>query len=885
MPTDSEEKTNARLNALTVSLRPWQREALHSLLDGTDPELSALIAAAETDSNLQAQPDYLPVNPEPERLEPGGEIFRLESLSNVLNVNQLAKEQVLQFGPKLTLIYGENASGKSGYVRILKSAFDSKSRETILPNAYTDDEPQKAEAIFTFTSDTKLEPHPWADGAVPHGPFKDFACFDRKAASMYLEEENRLAFKPAVCDALAKLAGLTDMVRDNLTKTANKLEEEASRSNTPPGTSALANEIAGISASTSIEDLLFRLVFTQEDASELSALEAEFREITSSSGDEIIAKYETKGDILVQIYQEVKERERISDPSFYLSLQSLVEQLEGLRQDTESNKKVLDGIQMLGIGGVRWKALIKAAKNFSDNEAYLGQNFPVGPPDGKCVLCLQPLNADAFLRLKTFVEVALGVAAAQQENIESELFGSMTTLKKAAEPVPAHIASLLATTVQEINRQLRANIDACFSDHQALAASIQRNVDDRQWATSLTLCASILRPLLRQISEVKSRIEKEKANPIDDVRREKVRGAIDNLKARSWGADNSEPLRKVHGDHQRANRIKEYCKILNTRTITIASKEIEKNLVTDAFEEQLNSELKTFRTSLCRLGASLATRPEKGEIYVSLKVTKEKPLRPEQIFSEGERTALALAVFFADVLCTPNNAGIIFDDPVDSLDHKISKVVAKRLVDESKARQVIVFTHSLTFYALLRQYASTVGVEAGMLSATVSSLGTRVGIIESKTPTELRAPKECLGELTEIFKEAQSVSEAGSPTEFKNIRYKFFGQARSTIERIVEDIVLNKVVTRRQDAVMTASLAGVFVDEKTVAAINEVMGIASANIDGHSRAPSDNSGETSINEMEDFLKTVNDLYAVVKQNRSSAEVARAPFKPSNARTW
>ena len=48
----------------------------------------------------------------------------------------LAREQTLEFQPAgLTVIYGDNASGKSGYARILKKVCRARAAEKpILPN-------------------------------------------------------------------------------------------------------------------------------------------------------------------------------------------------------------------------------------------------------------------------------------------------------------------------------------------------------------------------------------------------------------------------------------------------------------------------------------------------------------------------------------------------------------------------------------------------------------------------------------------------------------------------------------------------------------------------------------------------------------------------------
>ena len=49
---------------------------------------------------------------------------------------------------------------------------------------------------------------------------------------------------------------------------------------------------------------------------------------------------------------------------------------------------------------------------------------------------------------------------------------------------------------------------------------------------------------------------------------------------------------------------------------------------------------------------------------------------------------------------------IVFDDPVCSLDHNYRDKIAKRLVEEAKSRQVIVFTHDIAFLIELESKAA-----------------------------------------------------------------------------------------------------------------------------------------------------------------------------------
>src|SRR5690606_33275545 len=57
----------------------------------------------------------------------------LLEISAVQNVNQLAASQTVKFGDAgLTVVYGHNGAGKSGYARILKRACGARDAEQII---------------------------------------------------------------------------------------------------------------------------------------------------------------------------------------------------------------------------------------------------------------------------------------------------------------------------------------------------------------------------------------------------------------------------------------------------------------------------------------------------------------------------------------------------------------------------------------------------------------------------------------------------------------------------------------------------------------------------------------------------------------------------------
>src|SRR5262249_12262576 len=72
----------------------------------------------------------------------------LTGVTHHCGVNALASEQTVTFGPNLTIVFGWNAAGKSGYARILKRACRSRSVENILGNVLNQDPPLNAKVTM-----------------------------------------------------------------------------------------------------------------------------------------------------------------------------------------------------------------------------------------------------------------------------------------------------------------------------------------------------------------------------------------------------------------------------------------------------------------------------------------------------------------------------------------------------------------------------------------------------------------------------------------------------------------------------------------------------------------------------------------------------------------
>jgi hypothetical protein len=116
----------------------WQRDALRRLvLNGelSSDDIDALTNICKGAYGLAEQGNITPLAKDDVPVKTAGSApVSLLSIFHHRGVNALAEDQTLKFGPNLTVVYGDNAAGKSGYIRILKSACRARGQEQILGN-------------------------------------------------------------------------------------------------------------------------------------------------------------------------------------------------------------------------------------------------------------------------------------------------------------------------------------------------------------------------------------------------------------------------------------------------------------------------------------------------------------------------------------------------------------------------------------------------------------------------------------------------------------------------------------------------------------------------------------------------------------------------------
>ena len=195
----------------------WQRDALRRLvvqrsLEEKDIEELAILCKRAHGLDDGPPPVALRTQhlPRPHDIS---QSVSLRSLTHHAGVNALASQQEVVFGPQLTIVYGPNAAGKSGYTRILKRVCRARGAEEILGNVVSAASLSRPSATITFDVDGRAQRHAWRDNDPPNPFLSRISVFDHHCASVYVAQRTDVAFRPMGLDLFDKLSNACEAVK------------------------------------------------------------------------------------------------------------------------------------------------------------------------------------------------------------------------------------------------------------------------------------------------------------------------------------------------------------------------------------------------------------------------------------------------------------------------------------------------------------------------------------------------------------------------------------------------------------------------------------------------------------------------------------------------
>ena len=723
----------------------------------------------------------------------GGNFIRLSAIENVQGINALSPKNPLSVGDKnLTVIYGLNGSGKSGYVRILKHACGTRQPGELHPNVFTDTNVEQ-KCQLTYEKNGTTISHEWIAATGPVDDLCGVDIFDTQCGRIYASGENEVTYEPPVLSFLSDLIAISEDVSAQLTQMITELPSSKPKLPQEYATTDSGKWFKAISSSTSSEKITQNCTWTKENEEELNALQTRLAEKSPADKAKNLRKQKKYLDDLIKRLEEVIEA--LSKDSCQKILNLKLEETQKTTAAETAANQVFQNAPLDGIGTEVWKQLWEKARQYSDQEAYKEANFPNTEENARCVLCQQPLSAEAGARLRSFEDYVKG-------ELETEATEAKNTLQLAIETLPS------IPTEESLREKLTASgwndadatdsLIAIYTDlNKRLKKLLQiEQIDDLPALPESTQWFEMA--LERSAGYEASALQYDLDAQGDN--RTELQASYLELQAQKWTSQQQEAIVEERDQLIQGNLIEKAKKLTNTKALSGKKGDLAETLITETFVQRFNDELK-------RLGAGgvsvelTKTRVSKGRVLHKLRLCGAQGCGLEDILSEGEFRIIALAAFLADVADKAGSTPFVFDDPISSLDQDYEEAVVQRLVQLAHERQVIVFTHRLSFLGLIQEYGKKAEIDPKIICIRQEAWGTGE---PGDTPLFAKKPEKALNALIDgRLTTARKIREEHGHDVYEPIAKALCSDFRILLERMVESELLADVVQRYRRAVNT----------------------------------------------------------------------------------
>jgi len=855
-------------------LKLWQQDALrrlfqqHELTEKDFAELSEMLLTSKDFRGPDVVgPEAAPLAPEHlPKLNGTGPRVSLSALHSVKHVNRLANEQKLHFQPQgLTVVYGDNGAGKSGYARVLKSACRARVKgEPILGDARQNPilhETPEAK-VTVIVEGEQLEAKWTAAGPAPD-LLSSVAVLDTQCVRAYADQEGELIFSPWGLDIVQNLVRTVfPAVQALVEAEQNKLAlSDAAFSDLKLANTPTAVFLKSLSHKTTDAAVTAVTNFTLDDEARLYTVTASLAEKTPAQKAKACREQAQRLRTVVRTMQaqvalvsdEVVNEHKVAEERLLACEAAEILAADQMRAESEL---------LPGTGHDTWRALFKSAQAFLESE-HLGHDE--GMP---CPLCQTELSAEAAMRMERFAEFVAKDASWRAATERAAKANRLATLAAQAMDWQLDEATFAALEMadgdwQGLVKQLKAELHA---RQQWLLAVVPGKQD---WATVPQVMANPF-----SLPESLALSLEEEAVALDAAQnpqaREELQVEAANLAARKALAARREALVE-HLDALRLQQCLVACLAeLRTKPISDKASALASEAVTNQLGEALNAEFG--KLGVQRLQTTLKTRIDKGKPKLKLVLDLPGATEPRMVLSEGEQRVIAIASFFAELAVSDHTGAAVFDDPVSSLDHLRRQRVAKRLAEEANTRQVIVFTHDSVFLAELLEAIQETKLPSLFQHLTYTPAD--AGIVNEGLPWHHTGYRSRLDALEKLAREFARGEERMDNVQAERASREIYGKLRQVIERVVEDVVLGGVLRRYNDYVRVPNIQDVVgLTAEDCNPLIRLYQIAGDILDGHDKASARQFAAPTAAETQRHIDALGAAIAAIKDRRRAMKAA------------
>jgi ABC-type transport system involved in cytochrome c biogenesis ATPase subunit len=796
----------------------WVRQIASEVLsagdDVSDSVLDAVFEQYLAEKALsKAEPVAVPPLVLDEGTATGTAELVIRKLSAVRGVNALAADQTIEFNPGLTILFGENAAGKTGYSRILKQLAAVRTAEAILPNVHEGTEQPDPEAKVEYEIAGAVATLEWR-GEKGVAPFTHVGIFDSGAVQLHVDDDLAYLYMPADLGLFPRVTKAINGVRARL--------DAAVLVRRPVANPYLHHFTRGTST--------YNLIETLGPATEADALrqladvkEAEEEQVTVLEASVLALQAEPVPAQLTVARSRCSLHQRLLTAAQAVQAFDVNAYNEAVASTTQADAEHAKlRVQLAGAddGAEKWQNFVLAGEAYRDHLEK--HDYP--QEGDACLYCEQLLSPEARALMQRYRDFANDASRRRAEEA-----------RQLARTLGRHLSE---TEVAPLKTAITEQLEDEPQDEALEIAGKFVTALERQQATVADCKPAEAEPLLELTAQVAE---------LSSARKEAAEQLVSNLTTRA--GKRAEALEEAKSQHaelkdrialkQRLSEMESYLQDAKwvqraeqlaarfpqlLRSLTETAKAASEQLLNTDFTKRFEEECVALRAPEVKL--EFPGREGKA----ARRKTVSASHKPSAILSEGEQKVIALSDFLAEAALRLTPAPIVFDDPVTSLDYRRIREVADRIAHLAADRQVVVFTHNIWFATELLSrlekdrkrctyYSITDEPTAGTVVAGNHPRWDTVKDTRGKINSTIQAAENTEGEAREALIE------------------RAYGLIRAWCEVVVEVELLAGVTQRYQPNVMMTALDKIKADRLSdaVGVILPIFEKACRIMEGHSQ--------------------------------------------------
>lgn len=769
----------------------WLQDATYRIYHGLeiDDTVISLYADMCIAQAKKKKPEYKHIKPNESKNQTTSSCMAVLKLTDIVGVNALASEANLEFfRDGVTVIYGLNGAGKSGFMRIFKQLSGSPYEETIQPNVFIRRSDVKPSCKFVVSeNDQEREIICDLASGKKELPLSSCDVFDTRISNDYITKTNNVSYQPFIFTVLAELASIAGKISKYIDQ---RVEAIPDITISIPERFSEREEIAwlqNLSANTVFPEAYFcwsedqqrtidgilKKLDTEKVTSELRLCKSHLTSIIPVLDDLVAADTLIKSPVLVVAYESFIESKRRLDTA------------EKLFTETA------DDYDKESVSVADWKDLWKTAQRYYESTSCFDGKGHFGEEGTICPLCHQVISGNVVTRFKSVNDYVNGTCSDDYNK-------SLNNLKKFLKSISSRTYSLKQIKIQLSDIVEEADLSVIEAVYSALECNAARgNVKEEYTQIQrINLCNAIT-----LLSNKKKALEAQQEAlelALKDEGRATLQKQLAVLSCHKWIYDNKTNIEEAIANLKKKHMLSNTRPLLTTNRITYESNRLASVLITDAYIDRFTYELKKLAP---RIKVKLEKAPsQKGSTPYKVTIDTDSGIKckPEDILSEGEQRIVALAAFFADATGRESNTPLIIDDPISSLDLLYEEKATKEIVRLAAERQIIVFTHRISLLVGMREACKSAGIHFSDHYIRSTKKGNGVPDFEDEYTGDLKAQLNGLKKIVRNIEEGDPDSR-----EYNDAIWRSCQTFRKCVERSVEDILLLGMVHRFDRRIMT----------------------------------------------------------------------------------